>query len=58
MADAEHAVREAAKDIPTDVCLRLDSASNLSDEDRDAILQLARQSLARFQPKQATEDSS
>ncbi|MFZ1768862.1 MAG: F0F1 ATP synthase subunit alpha, partial [Caldilinea sp.] len=51
MTDAEYAVREAAADIPSDVCERLDTADKLSDEDRETIIQTARQSLARFQPK-------
>jgi F-type H+-transporting ATPase subunit alpha len=57
MADAEHAMREAAKEIPTGVCQRLDIADKLSDEDRETIIQLARQSLAPFQPKEAKEES-
>jgi F-type H+-transporting ATPase subunit alpha len=50
MTEAEHAVREAAADIPAEVCERLDTAEQLSDEDRGTIIQIARQSLARFQP--------
>ena len=53
MTGAEHALREAAVDIPTDVRERLLTAEKLSDEDREAIIELARQSLARFQPKSA-----
>jgi F-type H+-transporting ATPase subunit alpha len=44
-------VREAAADIPADVRKRLDTAARLSGEDREAILRLARQALARFQPR-------
>jgi F-type H+-transporting ATPase subunit alpha len=51
MTDAEHALREAAKDIPAEVRERLDTAEKLSDEDRETIIQIARKSLARFQPK-------
>jgi F-type H+-transporting ATPase subunit alpha len=51
MTDAEHALREAAADIPAEVRERLDTAEKLSDEDREAIIQIARKSLARFQPK-------
>ena len=54
MTDAEHAVREAAADIPAEVCERFDTADKLSDEDRETIIEIARQSLARFQPKPAT----
>jgi F-type H+-transporting ATPase subunit alpha len=51
MTDAEHALREAAADIPAEVSARLDTAEKLSDEDRQAIIRIARKSLAPFQPK-------
>jgi len=51
VTDAEHALREAAADIPAEVRKRLDTAEKLSGEDREAIIQIARKSLARFQPK-------
>ena len=51
MTDAEHAVREAAANIPAEVCARLDTADKLSDEDRETIIEIARKALARFQPK-------
>ena len=51
MTDAEHAVREAAADIPDEVCARFDSAEKLSDEDSATITQIARNALARFQPQ-------
>ena len=51
MTEAEHALREAAADIPADVCERLDSAEKLSDEDRKTIVEIARKSLVQFQPK-------
>ena len=51
MANAEQAVREAAADIPGDVIERLGSAGQLSDQDRAAIIDIARQALVRFQPK-------
>ena len=51
MTDAEHALCEAAADIPAEVRERLNSAATLSDEDRETIIQIARKSLARFQPK-------
>jgi len=51
MTDAEHAIREAAADIPAEVRERLDTADKLSDEDRETIIQVARKSLARFQSK-------
>jgi F-type H+-transporting ATPase subunit alpha len=51
MTDAEHALRDAAAQIPAEVRERLDSADKLSDDDRKAIIEIARKSLARFQPK-------
>ena len=55
MTDAEHALREATADIPADVRERLDTAEKLSDADRETIVQIARKSLARFQPKPETK---
>ncbi|MBN2010902.1 F0F1 ATP synthase subunit alpha, partial [candidate division KSB1 bacterium] len=49
MTDAEHALCDAADDIPAEVRERLDTAEKLSNEDRESILQIARTSLARFQ---------
>jgi F-type H+-transporting ATPase subunit alpha len=51
MADAEQAVRKAAADIPAEVSEGLGSAGKLGDEDRETIIRIARQALARFQPK-------
>lgn len=51
MTDAENAVQEAAMNIPTEVCARLDSAEQLSEENRATIIQIARNALARFQPQ-------
>ena len=51
MTNAEQAVRKAAAEIPAQVSERLDSADTLSDEDRETIIDIARQALARFQPK-------
>jgi F-type H+-transporting ATPase subunit alpha len=51
MPEAEEALREAAADIPAKVRERLDTAEKLSDEDREAIIEIARQSIARFQAK-------
>ena len=53
MADAEQAVRKAAADIPPEARERLSSAGKLGEEDRETIVQLARQALTRFQPKPA-----
>ncbi|MBL0168828.1 MAG: alternate F1F0 ATPase, F1 subunit alpha [Propionivibrio sp.] len=51
MPAAEYAVREAAADIPADVVERFESADKLSDEDRQAITDIARQALLAFLPK-------
>jgi F-type H+-transporting ATPase subunit alpha len=51
MTDAEHAVQEAAANIPAEVCARFESADKLSDADRKAIVETARQALTSFQPK-------
>jgi len=50
MTDAERAVREAAAGIPTEVSGQLGTAAKLSDGDRETIVGMARQALARFQP--------
>ncbi len=55
MAEAEKAVQAAAADFPPALLARLDAATALSDEDRKAILDVARNSLAGFQPKPAAE---
>jgi F-type H+-transporting ATPase subunit alpha len=55
MTDAEHALCEAAADIPPEVRGRLDTAAKLSDEDRKAIVDIASKALARFQPKPEPE---
>lgn len=49
MADAERAVRQAAAAIPAALCARFDSADKLSDDDRAAIIGLAKEALAAFQ---------
>jgi F-type H+-transporting ATPase subunit alpha len=51
MTDAGHAVREASATIPAEVCARFDTAAKLNDEDKKAIVEIARRALARFQPK-------
>ncbi len=51
MTAAEHAVREAAANIPAELTTRFNTADKLSDEDRTAIVQLARNALMRFQPR-------
>ena len=49
--DAESALREAAAKIPPEVSARFETADKLSDEDRKAVVEIARHALAPFQPK-------
>jgi F-type H+/Na+-transporting ATPase subunit alpha len=51
MKDAGHAVQAAAENIPAEVRARFETADKLSDEDRKAIIEIARQALVPFQPK-------
>jgi F-type H+-transporting ATPase subunit alpha len=53
MTDAEQAVRAAAAEIPPPVRERLGTAPKLSDEDRAAIIAIARKALTPFQPAAA-----
>jgi F-type H+-transporting ATPase subunit alpha len=48
-------LRDASADIPAEVRNRLATAEKLSDADRETIIQIARKSLARFQPKPKPE---
>jgi F-type H+-transporting ATPase subunit alpha len=50
MADAERSLREMATKIPAEVCERLETADTLGDEDRAAIVDLARRALAPLLP--------
>ncbi|MBM3493552.1 MAG: alternate F1F0 ATPase, F1 subunit alpha [Armatimonadetes bacterium] len=56
MTDAEQAVRKAAEAIPAAVTERLDAADKLSDEDRETIIEIARQALAAFDREQQATD--
>jgi F-type H+/Na+-transporting ATPase subunit alpha len=58
MTDAEHAVHEAAANIPAEACARFETADKLSDEDRKTIIEIARRALARFQPKPEAKTES
>ena len=58
MTNAEHAVQEAAAHIPAEVCARFETAAKLNDEDRTMVVELARTSLARVQPKLARKEWS
>jgi len=48
MTEARGAVCEAAATIPPDVCARFETADALSEEDRKAIVEIARQALSDF----------
>src|ERR1035441_7882766 len=51
MIDAESAVQTAASSIAPEVCARFETAKKLSDEDHNAIVEIAQQALVPFQPK-------
>ena len=51
MIDAGHAVREAAATIPVEVSARFETAAKLSDEDKNAVVEIARKALVPFLPK-------
>ena len=55
MARAEQALQEAASNIPAAVRAGFETSQPLSDHDRDAILELARQALADLPPAPGTE---
>jgi len=50
MAAAESALHEAAASIPQAVRTRFETAAELSDDDRKAVIEIARRALERFQP--------
>lgn len=49
MTDAETALRHAAAELPEQLVLRFGTADKLSDSDREAVLNFARETLASFQ---------
>ncbi len=55
MTEAQCAVRDAAQKVPTEISKRFDTAAKLSDDDRKALIDIARASLVRFQPKAEAE---
>jgi F-type H+-transporting ATPase subunit alpha len=55
MTDAEHAVREAAANTLGEMRARFETAADLTDEDRNTIIDIARQSIAGFRPKSEPE---
>jgi hypothetical protein len=56
--EAETALRHSVKELPEKLQGRLDTAENLSDEDRTAIIDSVRSTLARFQKQGETMDKS
>jgi F-type H+-transporting ATPase subunit alpha len=50
MPEAGRAVRKAAAAIPAEIRARLENADHLSDADRKAIIDIAREALTAFQP--------
>jgi F-type H+/Na+-transporting ATPase subunit alpha len=58
MTEAEQYLRESAVNIPADVCERFETASKLSEEDREIILNIAKRALSRFQPNPELKDKS
>jgi F-type H+-transporting ATPase subunit alpha len=58
MTDAEDAVQTAAASTPADVRARFETATTLSDEDRKAVIEIARKALAPFQPKPEAKPES
>jgi F-type H+-transporting ATPase subunit alpha len=55
MKDAQHLVQSAASSLPSEVLNRLETADELSEGDRKAIIEVARKSLAAFDSKQTAE---
>ena len=55
MTAAERVLREAAVNIPEEVCARFVTADTLSEEDRATIIKIARHSLVRFQPQSGSK---
>lgn len=56
MEKAEKVLREAAEEIPAEIQARFDAETKLSDEDREAIIELARRSLKSFKANNQNED--
>lgn len=61
MTEAQQAVSDAVESIPPDLCEQFETAAKLSQKDRETIVEIARQSLLRFQngnSQQAASDVS
>jgi F-type H+/Na+-transporting ATPase subunit alpha len=55
MTEAEDAVHKAIAGAPAELTARFETAAKLSDEDRKAVIEIARKSLESFQPKPVKE---
>ena len=55
MTDAAHAVGDAATTIPAEMSARFETADTLRDEDRKAVVAIARAALVQFTPKPEPE---
>jgi F-type H+-transporting ATPase subunit alpha len=55
MANAEQALREAAENLPVELRERLESADELSGEDRETIVEIGGQALEAFSSDAARE---
>jgi F-type H+-transporting ATPase subunit alpha len=51
MTEAQHALQDAAAAIPAELSARFGTAEKLSEEDRKAVIEIARKALESFQPK-------
>ena len=51
MTEAEASLRKAVEDIPAELCDRFSADKELSDKDREIILNIARKALAPYQPQ-------
>lgn len=51
MKEAEELVRQAAAHIPAEISARFETADQLTDEDRKAVIAVAQNALAPFRPK-------
>jgi F-type H+/Na+-transporting ATPase subunit alpha len=58
MAEAENAVQQGAATIPDEICARFDTAKKLSDADRTAIIEIARQALQQLLPRSSSPEES
>jgi F-type H+-transporting ATPase subunit alpha len=58
MPNAERAVQEAAASIPARMQALFETAETLSDDDRATIVRIARDALARFQPRPEAKETS